>query len=678
MKKRALVLVLLLAAGLAPAAAKDDLSAGHRAWLDMVEPIMTATEREIFLSLKKDGDRDRFILFFWKQRDPFPDTPDNEFRKEYQERVDFADRYFGVGSHKPGHQTERGQAYLLLGPPLERERFATHSEVWPMELWFYKGEEKYGLPPYFYLIFYQPDGIGEYRLYYPGIEGPEKLCIPSLYTDSQTRANAIEILKKVSGELSRAAQSYVAGEMGDGLVGLSSESVIAAVRNLKQKKYADGYARSFLKFKDYVETEYTDKFLASDFKAKLFRSNGQAFVHWTLEPERISFEQRGGVYVAQFELILRLEDPAGALLYQAQDEIPLRLNEEQYQSHARRRFAFQDVLPVVEGESRIHLLLKNKTGRDFTSVEARISVPADGGLGLSDLLLSHGEGAVAEAERGRLKPFAFQGRQFNVSARDDFIPGETLVCALQGFGLDGLSGGSITFGIHSLDGQLLAASDRRPPAAAAGPDGALETARFDLSALKPGYYEVRASVADGGGRVVLGAMAPFVLLSQKVPVAPWTFARVRDAYPGHEALAIVATQYFMTKRYDRATPLLERALALKDRPATRVLLAKTLYARGLYAESLAAARPVFEASGDREAAKIMALDLAGLKDWSGALVLLETLLEGATEVGVLNLAAECRIELGQPEQAVPLLERSLSLVADQPAARALLERAKKR
>lgn len=678
MKKRAFVIALVLWAGLSSIAAKDDLPPAQKSWLDMVDPIMTSTEREIFLQLKTDEDRERFKRFFWKQRDPYPDTPENEFNKEFMTRVDFADKYFGVGSHKEGHLTERGQFYLLLGPPLERERFATHSEIWPLELWFYKGEEKYGLPPYFYIIFYQPDGIGEYRLYYPGIEGPEKLVIPSLYGDSQKRANAIAIIKKISGELSSAATSYVAGEMNYGASSLSSESVIAGVRNLKEKKYSDGYARSFLKYKDYVETEYSDRFLASDFKVRLFRTNGQNYLHWTLEPERISFELRGGVYLAQFELLLRLEDLAGDLVYQTQDEIPIRLNEEQYKSHERRRFAFQDVLPVVEGDFKINLLLKNKTGRDFTSVEARVTVPGDAGPRLSDLILSHSQGSVSEAERSRIKPFAFQGRQFNVSARDDFIPGETLVCFLQGVGLEGSAGRALTFGIYSLEGQLQVAADRKALAGAVGPDGALETARFDLAGLKPGYYEVRASIEDEGGRIVLGAKAPFVLLSQKVAVAPWTLARVRNVFPDPEGLATVATQYFMMRGYDKAVLLLERALILKDRPATRILLAKTLFALNRYSDSLAAAGPVFEASADREASKIMALDLAGLKDWGAALVHLEKLLEGATEVGVLNLAAECHLELGQPEEAVPLLEKSLALVPGQPAAQALLERAKKK
>ena len=50
----------------------------------------------------------------------------------------------------------------------------------------------------------------------------------------------------------------------------------------------------------------------------------------------------------------------------------------------------------------------------------------------------------------------------------------------------------------------------------------------------------------------------------------------------------------------------------------------------------------------------------------------------ATEIPVLNLAAECHMALGHPERALPLLQRSLALAPDQPAVRALEEEAKKR
>src|SRR4030042_4714604 len=124
------------------------------------------------------------------------------------ERVRFADLNFGRGSFKRGSHSERGLFYLILGKPMERNFFTTFSELWPMELWFYKGEEKYGLPPFFYLIFYQPQGMGDYRLYYPGVEGPEKLVIPGVGARSVTRASAIQAIRQSSSELAGAAQSH--------------------------------------------------------------------------------------------------------------------------------------------------------------------------------------------------------------------------------------------------------------------------------------------------------------------------------------------------------------------------------------------------------------------------------------------------------------------------------------
>ncbi len=679
-KGAAVIVSVMLAAGLSGAAVKNDLPPVYKEWLETVDPILTSTERDVFLSLTKDEDREKFIKFFWKQHDPFPDTPENEFYREYMNRVLFADRNFSVGAHKKGHLTERGQFYLMLGPPLERERFVTQSDIWPQELWFYKGEPAYGLPAYFYLIFYQPDGIGDFRLFYPGIEGAEKLVIPSVYAEARQMTLPADTLRKISAELASASKSYVAGEGGRaGLSSLSSVALIAGIKDLKEKKFSDAYARSFLSFKDFVETDYSDNFLASAFKARLLRSNGQTVLHWTLEPERVSFARRGDLFVAQFELFLRLEDASGNLVYQSQEEIPIRLNEEQYKSHERRRFALQDTLPVIPGKFKLSVLLKNKTGRDFTSVENTVAIAEETGPRLSHLLLSHGQGPVAEAERARLKPFAFNGVQLTFGARPEFAPGETLVCFLQGAGLEAAAGRTLTFGLYGPDGKSIAAADPRPLEDVLGPGGEMEaSARFDLSGVKPEYYEARASVQEADGRILLGAAEPFVLLAQAAPTIPWTLARVRDAFPNPEALTVLATQRFTTGGSDRAVPLLERALALKDSPAARLLLAKTLYSLNRYDESIAAAKPVYEAGGNREAGKILALSLAALKDWSGALVYLEQLLEGAIEVEVLNLAAECLLQLDRPGEAVPLLERSLGLAPSQPAALALLEQARKK
>ena len=49
--------------------------------------LLTDAEREIFLALREDYQRDNFIRRFWKVRDPFLTTARNEFRDLWQERV---------------------------------------------------------------------------------------------------------------------------------------------------------------------------------------------------------------------------------------------------------------------------------------------------------------------------------------------------------------------------------------------------------------------------------------------------------------------------------------------------------------------------------------------------------------------------------------------------------------
>jgi len=209
--------------------AQEPQTQNYEEWLDLVDPIITKTERQVFLQLKNDTERNKFIHSFWKRRDTRPDTELNEFYRDYMERVRFADLHFGHDAPKPGHQTERGRFHLALGPPLERQRFVTESDLNPLELWHYRGEAKYGLPPFFYLIFYQPRGIGEYRLYSPGVEGPQQLVSPGLSDQTLNRRRAYQLIRGVSGELARASLSYIPGDSVVGETALSSASLIASI-----------------------------------------------------------------------------------------------------------------------------------------------------------------------------------------------------------------------------------------------------------------------------------------------------------------------------------------------------------------------------------------------------------------------------------------------------------------
>ena len=684
-------LILLIFAAEAAAAAVEKLSPEMQRWIEDVSPILTKTERAVFNKLQTDADRAKFVRFFWRMRDPYPDTAENEFKKEYEERIRYADQNFGHYSPKRGSQTDRGYFYVVLGKPLERTQYTTQSQIWPLELWFYKGAEEYGLPSYFYLIFYQPEGIGDFRLYSPTVEGPEKLVIQSLgNAQSVTRSAAIQAIKAVNGELASASLSYLPSDTPMGVASFSSDSIIAAVRNLPEKKFSDAYARSYLDFKDHVETEYTDRYFQSAFRLRVFREAGQTFLHWSIEPEKMNFSTQGSAIYASFELVLRLEDGRGATVFERTEEIPLRVSAEQYKAHERQRFAFQDLLAIVPGDYRALFLLKNKTAKEFSSFETPITVPAaEAAAGLSAPLLYYSRTPVPAAQEENLKAFVFGGQQYLVGARNEFPVTARLGVFIQARNTAGLvpdaassakTGPSFVLDLFSLDKNETTATFPLTEVAPDPGDPAtlLVSGEAPLADVKPGYYRGRVSLATPDGRRLLTTEEDLVVLGQPYPVIPWVYARLHGPFPGPEHLLVLGSQHFLKGEYGAAREDFEQVLRRRDDPAARLLLAKSLYGMGRYKESLAQATAVFDRGGDREAAKVMALDQAGLKDWTSALATLERLMAEATEVSVLNLAAECHLALGHPEKALPLLQKSLALAPDQPAARALEERARKR
>jgi tetratricopeptide (TPR) repeat protein len=307
----------------------------------------------------------------------------------------------------------------------------------------------------------------------------------------------------------------------------------------------------------------------------------------------------------------------------------------------------------------------------------------DGRSGLGAPLLAYSSDAVPEAQKRNLKAFAFGGRQYLVGARNEFTQSSTLEVFVQALNVAKLAAGaspSFVLTLVSLDTGEQAGTF---PMSGAVPDAGdpsilLVSGSAPLKDVKPGYYRAEVSLRAADGRTLLAENGNFVVLAQPVPVIPWVYGRLHGPFPGPEHLRTIGSQFFLKGEYARSLEVLERLLADRDDPAARLLLAKSLYGLGRYAEALAQAVPLYERGGDREAAKVAALAHAGLKDWNAALTYLDKLLAEATEVPVLNLAAECHLALGHPEKALPLIQKSLALAPDQPAVRAMEEQAKKR
>lgn len=120
-----------------------DLPPLYRKWLEEeVVYIIMPKERDVFLQLESDREREIFIKAFWKQRDPTPDTDRNEFREEHYRRISYANQWFGRGSPGPGWRTDMGRIYIILGQPKTIDRFENLAQVFPTVIWFFDGDRK--------------------------------------------------------------------------------------------------------------------------------------------------------------------------------------------------------------------------------------------------------------------------------------------------------------------------------------------------------------------------------------------------------------------------------------------------------------------------------------------------------------------------------------------------------
>gem|GEM_PF-158294 len=104
-------------------------------WLNRVRYIITSEERRLFLDMPKEEKED-FKQEFWKRRDPDPQTEENEFKMEFDARMEKADDLF-IGEGRPGWLTDRGRIWVLFGPPTDRLTMPQQPDGTSQEIWYY-------------------------------------------------------------------------------------------------------------------------------------------------------------------------------------------------------------------------------------------------------------------------------------------------------------------------------------------------------------------------------------------------------------------------------------------------------------------------------------------------------------------------------------------------------------
>jgi GWxTD domain-containing protein len=684
-----LLLALAVPAGLF-AQARTALPDRYKTWLDEdVVYIITKHERDVFLKLQTDKERDIFIEAFWKHRDPAPETPRNEFQEEHYRRLNHANATFGRSSPLPGWKTDRGRIYILLGEPRNIESYSNVNGVYPTEIWFYMGDEALGLPAGFNVIFFKRNGTGDYVLYSPSADGPQALIADAVsglqnlssrggMTDDQ---RAYKALQKLAPNLAPQTLSLIPGESTPmGLGSLASERLIATIFSVPQKKVQDDYAEAILRFKDSVEVEYTANFVPSEVQVQVIRdAAGASFVHYSIEPAKITAEEIDGKYDIRFKLNGRVSDASGKTVYQFDKDFPFTLTAAELEDVKAKSLSIQDVFPLIPGTYNFDILLKNVLSKEFTGTARTLVVPGPAEpVRVGPLLLAYGR-ETGPAVAGERIPFRVGDDQLLCQTHKIFAAADSLVLFFQIYGLgeDLKAGGSIRTEFLKEDQPFLA---RTAKAAAAGPAGSV----LDVQPLKdfpPGYYQVKVTLVDGTGKEVAANKENFeVSLSPAVP-RPLVVSKVTKAPGNADSLYATGLQLLNQGDAAAARPRLAEAQALApERADVAVSYAQALFLLKDYAAVKDVLGPW--AKGEAPAPEVPAL----LGQACHALGQFEEaakhytayLTQFGANIDILNYLGTCHFQLGNTAEALKAWEKSLELNPNQDKLRALVDSIKKK
>ncbi|MDQ5858496.1 MAG: GWxTD domain-containing protein, partial [Acidobacteriota bacterium] len=131
----------------------------YREWLELVELIVTDTEREVFLQIADNYQKDRFIESFWRRRSLDSQGIRNDYQMVHTQRVEMAKSQF---KHL---NNDRAKMLIINGPP-DAVIAVDCPEVYvPIQIWYYDRLES--LKSKIYLIFYAPYGVGDMKLWLP-------------------------------------------------------------------------------------------------------------------------------------------------------------------------------------------------------------------------------------------------------------------------------------------------------------------------------------------------------------------------------------------------------------------------------------------------------------------------------------------------------------------------------
>jgi tetratricopeptide repeat protein len=318
-----------------------------------------------------------------------------------------------------GWRTDRGRTYITLGPPQQKQVFRNSANLYPIEIWFYGGANP-ALPPFFYVMFYQREGSGDYRFYSPYTDGPDKLATGVEAINS--RAAALRMIRDSAGpEVARISLTLLPDEPVDeatGITSLESDILLNSIKNLPNMPAN----REDMNRRRALRETVTSRIILEGRNLAIITfpardSRGLTRLDYAVrlqKPSDLSMTQESdGGYRYTVEVRVRVFAPDNKLIFTQQKTVSESISKKHLDSVKDKVFGYDGMLPLPPGKYRLDFQLTDwsKKTAFHTAREVIIPAPAKEGL-LVPGVLPFISAENADPGLADLLPFSLGGVQF--------------------------------------------------------------------------------------------------------------------------------------------------------------------------------------------------------------------------------------------------------------------------
>jgi GWxTD domain-containing protein len=517
-----------------------ELDTPYKQWLNEdVIYIISPAERQSFLQLETNEEREQFIEQFWLRRSATPDLPDNDFKEEHYRRIAYANEHYASGI--PGWKTDRGRMYIMWGAPDEIESHPTggtydrpmsegggSTTTYPWETWRYRYME--GIGENIIWEFVDPSGSGEFHLTMDPSEKDALLHVPGAglslleqmgmasKTDRFTRSDGTNLPTSLGGTPS----------------------------SMDEFNRLDQYAKAFkppeVKYKD-LEAIVTARIVRDQmhfsWRTDFMKvTNDTVLVPVTVQVpnNQLSFDNKDGVHSATLNVFGRVSSLTGRVVQTFEDPVSRDFPDSLFQQSIKLQSIYQKAIPLRPGLYRLDIVIKDVKSGNVGVVNTRLQVPRfeDDKLEASSLIVADG-GKLEHVPSKQIGTGQFVLGSTKVVPRldADFATTEKLGIYMQVYNLKAdekthKSNATFVYTVKKGDQQVMQFKETSEEMKQTGEQVTIERL-LPLATLSPGKYSLQIVATDSNSNKTISKTADF---SIKAPADTKTAANSGKAAPG--------------------------------------------------------------------------------------------------------------------------------------------------